>query len=170
MKKIGLLLSVLIISGCALEQGSSANVSVINSDGDEIGTVEMQESPEGVKMSFDLTGLPPGEHAVHIHNKNKCDIPDFLSAGEHLNPDDKQHGLLNPEGAHAGDLPNLIADEQGVVKVDIVAPGVTLKDGKTTLFTKDGTSIVIHENADDGMSQPAGNGGERIACGEIKKK
>ena len=77
---------------------------------------------------------------------------------------------LHPKGAHAGDLPNLIVEDDGSVKAEFMAPQVTLKDGKSSLLTKDGTSIVIHEEKDDGMSQPAGKAGERIACGEIKDK
>lgn len=144
-------------------------VDVINRDGDSLGKVTLEEQADGMKVKVDLEGLPPGEHAMHVHDQWKCEPPDFLSAGDHFNPDDKEHGLLNPEGPHAGDLPNLIVEEDGKADVDFMANGLKLTAGKDSLYTKDGTSIVIHEDADDGMSQPAGDSGERIACGEITK-
>lgn len=162
--------TVLFVAGCATGGNpKKLNVDVVNPDGDSLGVVTMEEGASGVDMTFDLEGLPPGEHAVHFHEKGSCEGSDFESASNHFNPDDKSHGLLNPEGAHAGDLPNVIADDQGVVNVELTAPQATLAEGKTTLYTTEGTSLVIHELADDGMSQPAGNAGARIACGEISK-
>lgn len=106
---------------------------------------------------------------MHIHEIGTCEPPDFESAGDHFNPDKKEHGLLNQKGPHAGDLPNLIVGEDGTAKVNMTANNVTFKEKKTSLYTKNGTSLVIHKQADDGMSQPAGNSGYRIACGEITK-
>ncbi|WP_111645612.1 superoxide dismutase family protein [Paranoxybacillus vitaminiphilus] len=158
-----------VLSACTEQPPTKLDVEMFNSFGDSLGTVKLSEQPEGVKMELNLEGLPPGEHAFHIHEKGSCKPPDFKSAGNHYNPDDKKHGLLHPEGAHAGDLPNLIVGEDGKVKAEIVAPQVTLKEGKTTLLTKEGTSLVIHAKKDDGMTQPAGDAGGRIACGAIKK-
>ncbi|GAA0326419.1 superoxide dismutase [Cu-Zn] [Bacillus carboniphilus] len=169
MKKIiVIIITITFLAGCVTNpKPKKVDVDMKNPDGDSIGTISLEEQADGVMLKIDLEGLPPGNHAIHFHDKGSCKIPDFLSAGEHFNPDDKKHGLLNPEGPHAGDLPNLVVKEDGTVKVDIVAPQVTLTKEKTSLLTKEGTSLVIHENPDDGMSQPAGESGARIACGEI---
>ncbi|MCQ6276511.1 superoxide dismutase family protein [Bacillus sp. V3B] len=170
MKKIGFLISFFFLAGCAEQEVTKLDVEMFNASGDSLGNITLTEQASGVKADVNLSGLPAGEHAIHIHDKASCKAPDFKSAGDHLNPDDKEHGLLHPEGPHAGDLPNLIVEDDGKATAELMAAQVTLKEGKASLLPKEGTSIVIHDGKDDGMSQPAGDAGDRIACGEIKEK
>ncbi|NRD76380.1 superoxide dismutase family protein [Bacillus sp. BRMEA1] len=170
MKKSWILIPLLLLSGCMKADITHMNVKMIDAKGKALGTIQLAEQARGVKLSVDLKGLPPGVHALHIHEKGKCMAPSFKAAGKHLNPEDKKHGLLNPAGAHAGDLPNLTVDDEGAVKVDVMAPNVTMKEGEmNTLLTKDGTALILTTKKDDGMSQPDGHSGKGIACGEISK-
>lgn len=144
-------------------------VGLINSHGMEIATATLTEQSEGgVKIILEGDNLPPGEHGFHIHDRGACVPPDFESAGGHYNPTNSKHGFKHPNGPHAGDLENILVKEDGSVYVELEAKLVSLDpDHENTLFTKEGTSLVIHENPDDYISQPAGNAGARIACGVI---
>jgi Cu-Zn family superoxide dismutase len=117
---------------------------------------------------LNLVNLSPGTHAIHIHQNAKCDAPDFKSAGGHFNPSGKHHGLDNPEGAHNGDMPNIEVNAKGKYKGSITNKSVTLAaDVANSLYSNGGTAVVIHAKADDNKSDPAGNAGDRIACGVI---
>jgi superoxide dismutase, Cu-Zn family len=120
-------------------------------------------------VKLDLKDLPPGEHAVHFHQKPMCDPPDFKSAGGHLNPTNKQHGFDNPNGHHAGDMPNFTVKANGTAKATVKDEDVVLGTGSeaNSLFANGGTSIMIHAKADDMKTDPSGNSGDRIACGAI---
>lgn len=160
-----------LFAGCAQEKPTKIEVKLYNAFGDKVGTAKVSQETSGVKISIKAEGFTPGVHGVHIHEMGECKVPDFISSGDHFNLDKKKkHGLLHPEGYENGDLPNVIADGEGKIKADLTAPQVSLKEGKTTLHKKDGASLIITENADDGMTQPAGNSGKRIACGVIVKK
>ena len=162
------------IAGLLLADHQETRVPLRNAQGQSVGTATITPASsaaanQGVRIDLDLTNQPPGEHAVHIHAKAVCDPPDFESAGPHFNPDNKSHGEGNPQGPHAGDLKNVSVGSDGKAKATLTATKVSLsKTEKNSLFTGDGTSIVIHEKADDNKSDPAGNAGARIACGAIK--
>ncbi|MDV6379463.1 superoxide dismutase family protein [Sporosarcina sp. GW1-11] len=142
---------------------------VRNTDGDNIGTAILTEGPSGVSLKVDVTGLTPGEHGMHFHETGVCTAPDFkASAGGHFNPTGSEHGLDNPKGHHAGDLENLVADEDGNAKVEITTDAVTLEMGKdNSLLDQNGTALIIHEGADDYKTDPAGDSGAPFACAEI---
>ena len=132
-----------------------------------------------MRVSVFAAGLEPGRHGTHIHSAGRCDPNSidpatgspFYSAGTHFNPHEKEHGLRNPEGPHAGDLPNLkVVDPGGVGVLHATNDRITLrKDPEDALFDADGSAIVIHENRDDQVIDPTGNSGARIACGVIRR-
>ncbi|MFP4416161.1 MAG: superoxide dismutase family protein [Chitinivibrionales bacterium] len=138
--------------------------------GNDVGEVRFTEGQKGVVIKAEIDGLAPGEHSFHIHEKAACEAPDFKSAGGHFNPENTQHGFLNRKGPHAGDLPNIVVDEDGTMSMELTTDRVTLQENQPhSLFRKGGTAIVIHKNPDDYITDPAGKGGDRIACGEIEK-
>jgi Cu-Zn family superoxide dismutase len=148
----------------------SATAEMRSASGVRHGTLTLEPTAAGVRISGALTGVPGGTHGIHFHQVGRCDTPDFATAGPHLNPTGAQHGLENPRGPHAGDLPNVWANAAGQMVVDIATPRVTLgSDRPTGLFDADDTALVIHANADDQRADPAGNSGERIACGVITR-
>ena|SRR5690625_705680 len=150
------------------EGSAEVHVEMINTDGENIGTATLKQEADGVNVAVDVSGLYKGTHGFHIHEKGMCEPPTFESAGEHFNPTDMKHGFDNPEGPHAGDLPNLEVGKNGKVQESFVNEMVTLKkDEPNSLLREGGTSLVIHADPDDNVSQPSGESGARIVCGVI---
>ncbi len=138
--------------------------------GKKVGEATLEETPHGVLITLTLAGAPAGTHAMHINEDGKCEPP-FKSAGGHFNPEHKKHGILAGEGMHAGDMPNIEVPADGKLTVHVLAAGATLKKGApNSLFDADGSSLVLHAKADDYVGDPAGNAGDRIACGVITEK
>ena len=133
-----------------------------------MGTVTLTDTPHGVMMHVVLTNVPEGVHAFHVHTTGQCVAP-FTTAGGHFNPTSKQHGVENPMGMHAGDMPNITVPAGGKLTFDIFNPDVTLKAGANSLMDADGSAVVLHATADDYKGDPAGNAGARIACGVVTK-
>jgi len=167
------LVVVIALSFAASAKSSpKTTVELKDAQGKSVGTAVLsgQKAGPGVSMKVSLRDLPPGVHAIHFHGKAQCDPPDFKSAGPHFNPDGKKHGLENPEGHHAGDMNNFTVNAKGRAKFTVVNKDVTLGDDSHSLFSNGGTALMVHAKADDMKSDPAGNAGDRIACGVITKK
>ncbi|WP_018930808.1 superoxide dismutase family protein [Gracilibacillus lacisalsi] len=158
---------LMFLAGCQAEGRSPLEVRLYNVDNDAVGTATFKEQEDMVSVQIEVEGLEQGLHGVHIHEYAKCEGPDFQSAGNHFNPEGNEHGLMHPDGAHLGDMPNLEVEADGTADVELELPGATLMDGDKSLLREDGTSIIIHGGEDDGVSQPAGDAGDRIVCGVI---
>jgi len=145
-------------------------VHLKTSNGSDAGTATFRETMGGkLRIKLALMNLPEGDHAVHIHQNPVCDAPDFKGAGGHFNPDKKQHGTKNPLGHHNGDLPeNIVVGMDGKADATFTVDYLSLKpDSPNSILANGGTAIMIHAKADDMMTDPTGNAGNRIACGVI---
>jgi Cu-Zn family superoxide dismutase len=166
--------AALVLGGCASAgtdgPGLQGQSVLKDKAGQQVGLATFTEGSDGLRIEVTGAGLPPGPKGIHIHAAGKCEPPDFVSAGAHFNPAGKKHGRLSPDGAHAGDLPNLIVTPVGAAGLDVTTKAVTLKEGvPASLFGAGGTSLVIHALPDDERTDPTGNSGGRIACGVITR-
>ena len=164
MRKLALLIPLFAIACSTVEPTGGAPMPLTNSAGQTIGTVRAWQTAGGVSFRVSATGLPHGLHGIHVHSVGRCDPPEFTTAGAHWNPAGKKHGLNNPAGPHAGDLPNVEVAANGVLSATVTLPGATM----AALLDADGAALVIHAQADDYMTDPSGNSGARIACAVLQ--
>jgi Cu-Zn family superoxide dismutase len=144
---------------------TAVTAAVHDASGRSLGMLTLAEAAQGISVTGRLTGLPPGEHAIHVHGTGRCEPP-FESAGDHWNPTNRQHGTQNPQGHHLGDLPNVSVGSDSAVVVQVSTTGGTLR-GTNALLDADGAALVVHARADDYRTDPAGNAGDRVACGVV---
>lgn len=163
------------IAGAAITAGAfaqgpgqpQAQAAMSDAQGKALGTITLTQFPQGLLVHAELDGLKPGWHAVHIHENGTCS-PSFAAAGGHFNPHGGQHGI-DAAPTHAGDLPNFWVDESGKGGFEAVTVSVTLGEGQASLFKPGGTAFIVHAQQDDYASEPAGNSGDRVACGVVSK-
>jgi len=154
--------------GSLAAEAQTAKASLKDASGKDVGQVQFVQTPHGVLLKLAVKGIPAGEHAFHVHAVGKCEAP-FDSAGPHFNPGNHKHGILSGEG-HAGDMPNLHVPQSGELSVEVVNSAISLEQGKpNSVFDSDGSSLIVHAKADDYRTDPAGNSGDRIACGVIQQ-
>jgi Cu-Zn family superoxide dismutase len=179
MSKLIFLLAAAVLSAGSIQDGYSASAGVGAPDpirvtlrdggGKEVGHAVLSAVNEGVKVKIEVSGLTPGYHGLHFHEHPRCEGPNFESAGGHFNPAQHQHGYLNVNGPHAGDLPNLLADASGSASAEWITNRLSLdKREPHSLLSGGGTALIIHSGPDDYRTDPAGNSGARTACGVIK--
>lgn len=169
-------LSIVMLSlattGCAslgqVPDTRLGEAKLVLANGLPAGRAILTAAGDQVSLSVAATGISAGGHGMHLHATGKCEAPAFTSAGAHLNPAGHQHGTENPKGSHLGDLPNLVADQNGVAALTVKLPA-SRAEAEAALFDGDGTAIVIHVTADDYRTDPTGNSGARIACGVLTR-
>lgn len=158
----------LLLGGCAMYSSDSAKAragaeaKLFDASGKESGYVLLSLHGEGLDGVVNVTGLTPGPHGIHIHAVGKCEGPAFASAGGHLNPDGKQHGMDNPMGPHQGDLPQLVVGPDGTGHV-----AFETHTSLASIFDADGAAFVVHAGPDDQRTDPSGNSGARLLCGVL---
>jgi superoxide dismutase, Cu-Zn family len=165
---VALVLAALATTASA-QTPSPSTVDLKSGSGQTVGQATLTQAGSSVEIRVTASGLAPGQHGIHLHAVGQCDGPDFTTAGGHFNPASKQHGLKNPQGPHAGDMPNLEVGADGRANQTFRTDMVTLVSGPTSVFDADGTALVIHAMPDDEMTDPAGNSGPRIACAVVAR-
>ncbi|PQA86821.1 superoxide dismutase family protein [Hyphococcus luteus] len=146
-----------------------ASAAFVNTDGEKAGDVAFKQTPHsGVLVRVSLSGLSEGWHGVHLHQVGDCSdgAEGFKASGSHIDPEDKAHGLLNPDGPEAADMPNIYAGADGLAVASILNPMVSMDSGGP-LADEDGFAVIVHANPDDHMAQPIGGAGSRVACAAV---
>lgn len=167
MKQITFTLVFLFFAQNVFAEEKIANI--IDNKGQIAGEVKLTQGTEGVLINIKAKGLTPGYHGMHFHSVADCsDHMSFKTAMGHVDPHQKPHGFLNPEGPHEGNLPNLVVAADGTVEVELYSQMVSLKSGEANLLDADGSALIVHINRDDHLTQPIGGSGDRVACAEIK--
>jgi Cu-Zn family superoxide dismutase len=144
-----------------------AKAVIADGTGKTVGEAAFSETPRGVLVRLDLRDVPAGPHGLHIHTLGKCEGPTFQTAGGHFETSGHEHGFMNPKGAHLGDLPNMTVPASKQLSVEYLVSGATLQAGANSLLDADGSVIIVHAGKDDYTTNPAGNAGDRFACGTI---
>ena len=147
------------------EEHADVRIEMKTAKGQSAGAATITETPHGVLIRYTPVNLPAGMHAIHLHETGRCDAPTFESAGGHFNPSKAGHGFASATGYHAGDMPNIHVSA-GRASHEMFVSGVKLRTGQMLLDT-DGAALVVHAGLDDHASDPAGNSGDRIACGIV---
>lgn len=148
-------------TGTPMAGGRIAVAPLIDPAGRPVGRATVREVTGGLRVTLDARGLPAGPHGAHLHTVGVCDAPAFAGAGPHWNPLGTKHGSMNPQGPHAGDLPNVIVGKDGRGTLAATLAGATFD----ALLDADGAAMMVHAAADDLQTDPSGNSGARIACG-----
>lgn len=157
------------LSFIAARPRAQAQAVLFDANGQEVGTATLVEEPDGLRIAISVDGLKPGRLGFHVHERGRCEGPDFKSAGDHFAPHGKEHGAENPDGPHAGDLPNLRVGSDGRGENETINPWLTLNGGDDSLMRPGGTSLIVLEQTDDYYTDPSGNTGARVACGVIRQ-
>ena len=166
MRLLFILAAATALAACSTvtEPAGGAPMAIVNASGQSIGSVRAWQTAGGVSFHIEASGLTHGVHGVHVHAVGRCDPPDFASAGAHWNPAEKKHGINNPAGPHAGDMPNVEVAANGVLSATLTLAGASM----ASLLDADGAALVVHAAADDYKTDPSGNSGARIACAVLQ--
>lgn len=155
----------------AAQTPPTATATMINAQGQEIGTARFTQTPHGVLIDAAMTGVAEGEHGFHVHETGTCDAAGgFQSADDHYAPGGHEHGYMAQNGPHAGDMPNQFVQGDGVLRAHVLNPNVSLEGGDAPLLDENGSALLVHNMADDYSSQPSGEAGDRLACGVIQRQ